>query len=857
MAKKEKSRLWLTKQIKKLQSQLDQQTEETQEEVTEVALEDTVGTDRYPDVYTMWYPNELSNFVQSDSQITFHCINGFSLKIILLSEDIIRFRYSRTGQYASDFSYAIDPNFPSPETPYILENKKNKILIQTAKLTVEVSKQRLNIIIKDLKGNIICEDDKGYEAKSTILKGITQVKISKKAATQESYFGLGDKSGKLNMRGSKYQNWCTDAFGFGENSDPLYRAIPFYFGLRKGIGYGIFFDNTYRTYFDFDTEEKGTTAFWAEGGEVDYYFFYGPSLLSVAEKYMTLTGKPELPPLWSLGFHQCRWSYFPERRVREVAAEFRKRQIPCDAIYLDIDYMDGYRCFTWNERHFPKPSKMIADLEKEGFQTVVMIDPGIREDMDYFVYKEGVENDYFCKRTNGDIMHGPVWPPNCGFPDFTHADVRDWWGQLYQTLYTQDGVSGFWNDMNEPALFKVNHYTFPDEVLHHHEGNLTNHAKAHNVYGLQMTRATTDGLKKLKPEKRPFLVTRATYAGGQRFAAVWTGDNLSTWEHLQIGNRQCQRLSASGFSFVGTDIGGFAGYPDGELLVRWLQLGIFHPFFRIHSMGNNDDGSAEADAEKVKERDAVNRLDQEPWSFGNNFTPSAKAAIELRYKLLPYLYTAFWQYVQKGTPMIRSLVFCDQNDKNCIDAEVEFMFGDHLLVAPVTAPTIKKVSVYLPKGEWLDYWTGEQYTGGQHIKYSIANLEKFPLFVRAGSIIPHYPVMQYTKEKKVEELTLKVYFTQETHNSMLYEDNGEGYEHLGGKYSLRQYKVTQRKGIFHIEQYKEGNLTSEYKSIKIELYGFPDRPKKIIVDNSNLAYKFKKNYIQFVVPSNFKQLEIE
>ncbi|MCB0589481.1 MAG: hypothetical protein KDD06_29625, partial [Phaeodactylibacter sp.] len=327
----------------------------------------------------------------------------------------------------------------------------------------------------------------------------------------------------------------------------------------------------------------------------------------------------------------------------------------CDAIYLDIDYMDGYRCFTWNKDYFPNPSAMIGKLRQQGFQTVVMIDPGIRVDSKYRVYQKGMEKEAFARRSSGELMRGPVWPPDCVFPDFTRPDVREWWGGLYKGLYLEDGVSGFWNDMNEPAVFKVEGATCPDNVLHHYDGHPCDHRKAHNVYGQQMSRATFEGLKKLKPGKRPFVLTRATFSGGQRFASVWTGDNAATWEHLRLANLQCQRLSASGFSFVGSDIGGFDKQPDGELFIRWLQLAVFHPLYRVHSMGNNIDGAAEAEAEMIQAAEKENRMDQEPWSFGEDNTLLARKAIEFRYELLPYIYTAFRQYVQTGSPVIRSL----------------------------------------------------------------------------------------------------------------------------------------------------------------------------------------------------------
>ena len=861
MAKKNKSKSWFAKQLKKVQQQLDLQ-EEKEEEISidstignAIPKKETIGTERYPDVYEDISPNEIIDFHQEDSAITLFCENGTALKIILLTNSIFRFRYSKDGLFGRDFSYAIDPDFHAESTPYIFENKKSKIRIQTQKLICEVTKSDLKVCMKDLKGTVINEDAQGFMSRQTLLKGTTKVQLTKKAPSDECFYGLGDKSCSLNLRGHQLVNYTSDTFGFGKNSDPLYRAIPFYFGLHSNIGYGIFFDNTYQTHFDFDKEKKGAMSFWADGGEMNYYFIYGPELLKVAEKYTNLTGRPELPPIWSLGFHQCRWSYYPDTRVEEVAAEFRSRSIPCDAIYLDIDYMDGYRCFTWNKALFPQPTKMISNLQKKGFHTVVMIDPGIKVDKDYFVYQEGISKDHFCRRSNGDLMQGPVWPPDCVWPDFTDPKVRSWWGNLYDTLYKSNGVSGFWNDMNEPALFQVHHKTFPDEVLHHYEGAITNHAKAHNVYGAQMSRATVEGLKTLKPEKRPFLVTRASYAGGQRFAAVWTGDNVASWEHLHIASTQCQRLSVSGFSFVGSDIGGFFQYPDGELMVRWLQLGIFHPFYRVHSMGNNDDGSAEVDAEKVKARDSLARLDQEPWAFGKKYTPLAKEAIEFRYQLLPYIYTTFWQYIKHGTPMIRQLAFYDQTDKNTYNREEEFLFGDHLLVHPVTEPKAKKRLIYLPKGVWYDYWTGEVHKGKQFIKYKV-ELSKIPVFVKAGAVIPFYPVMQFTNEKPVDTLQLKLYYSEEEKINTLYEDEGEGYKYQKGGYNLKSFTSKSKKNAFYFTCDSTGDYKTTYAKINLVIYGLPEKIKRCLIDKKEASFVKKGQVIQIELPAKFEHLQI-
>ncbi|MCL4139290.1 UNVERIFIED_CONTAM: hypothetical protein GTU68_045806, partial [Idotea baltica] len=422
----------------------------------------------------------------------------------------------------------------------------------------------------------------------------------------------------MNMRGLRFENWGSDMYGFEKTTDPLYKNIPFFYGLKNDGAYGILFDNTFRTRFDFGYERSDVCSFWSKGGEMNYYFIYGPELTQVAENYAQLTGVPDLPPLWALGYHQSKWSYFPEKNVQELAKNFREKEIPCDVIHLDIDYMDGFRCFTWDKSRFPDPAKMIAELDNDGFKAIAILDPGIKIDKEYFVYQEAIEEGYFCRRADGPLMQGEVWPGPCHFPDFTHPKVREWWAGLFQS-FMETGIRGIWNDMNEPAVLEVG--TFPDDTRHDFDGNPCSHRKAHNVYGMQMAKASYEGIKKALFPKRPFNITRSGYAGLQRYAAVWTGDNLSTWEHLWMANLQCQRLSISGISFCGSDIGGFIGDPNGDLFTRWTQMAIFHPFFRTHSSGDYGD--------------------QEPWSFGEPFTDAIRKAIELRYQLLPYIYTVF------------------------------------------------------------------------------------------------------------------------------------------------------------------------------------------------------------------------
>lgn len=822
------------------------------EEMQPVVVE---SSERKADFIYHYQPDQLDRLIrQENNNWIFIAKNGIQLHLHLLSDQLFRVRYALDGQFESGFSYALVSTADFKTLSVETRDLPNRFEITTKLIRVIIQKKDLSLSVIDRQEQILLEQTAPFYTRTTINKGTDQVKLSFRMEETDSFWGLGDKSCQLNLKGQKLENWNTDSFAYGKKTDPLYRSIPFFYGLRQHQGFGIFLHNTYRSHFDFGKEKKDQYSFWADGGEMDFFFIYGPELNTVSSIYHQLTGLPELPPLWALGFHQCRWSYYPESTVRNLAKEFRDRQIPCDAIYLDIDYMDGYRCFTWNKDYFPNPKKMLADLKQAGFQTVVMIDPGIRKDPNYEVFKTGMEKDVFCKRTSGELMVGPVWPPACVFPDFTKPEVRAWWGQLYHELYKNQGVSGFWNDMNEPAVFKVKSKTFPDQVLHYNEGNQTDHRRIHNVYGLQMTQASYVGFKDLQPEKRPFLLTRATFSGGQRYASVWTGDNVATWEHLHLASTQCQRLSVSGFSFCGTDIGGFDKQPDGALFVRWLQLGVFHLLYRVHSMGNNFDGAAEIDAQSVKQAELNAKQNQEPWAFGEPYTQWAREAINFRYQLLPYIYSAFWRHLQLGEPIIKHLVFYDQTDPELINWESQFIFNDQLLVCPVTAPNLKKLDCYLPKGQWLDYWEGQSFEGKN--KYSIALApNRIPIFVKAGAIIPNYPVQQYTGEKDFERIELRAY-AGANGESHLYEDEGEGYAHKNGKYSLRQFSMEQEEGRLIIRQNKSGELQNTYHELGWTIFGIDPTGLKATLDGQEITVNTAGEAVEVKTPANFSELEI-
>ncbi|MBK9733538.1 MAG: glycoside hydrolase family 31 protein [Saprospiraceae bacterium] len=784
-------------------------------------------------------PGKILTTEQALNEYLFITDNNCHLKIQVLSDHKIRVRYATDGSFETDFSYAISSKFLSEVTELSFIELKNHFEIKTSVIIINIGKADAKITFTDLNGKIVCRDEKGFHWEENQTYGGNIVKMSKVVQEGEHFYGMGDKTMHLNLRGRRVTNWAMDTYGFKKNEDPIYKCIPFFTAIHAERAYGIFFDNTFKSHFDFGSERRSVTSFWAEGGEMNYYFIYGPELIDVTRRYTKLTGTPELPPMWALGYQQCKWSYYPESKVAEITNKMRALSIPCDAFYFDIDYMDGFRCFTWDKEKFSEPKRLVAELKEKGFKSVVIIDPGIKVDEEYSIFKEALENNYFCRRADGPYMKGKVWPGECYFPDFTNPKVRKWWSGLFQELIEDIGVRGVWNDMNEPAIFEIEGKTFPDDVRHDYDGNTCSHRKAHNVYGMQMARATYKGVKKFNNGLRPLIITRSAYAGTQRYASAWTGDNIASWEHLWVANMQCQRLSISGFSFAGSDIGGFIDHPTPELYVRWIQLGIFHPFCRTHSSGDHGD--------------------QEPWSFGDEALNIVRKFIEIRYQLLPYIYTTFYQYVTEYTPILRPISIYDQHDNDTLYRVDEFLHGDHLLICPVLEPNVKTRYVYLPKGRWYNFWDDSAYMGQKEINTPAA-LDQIPVFVREGAVIPLYPVMQYVGEKVIDQLTLKVYYGGDSVSSYLYEDGGDGYDYEKGIYNRKKFKTYSTHSSFKMTLKTNGHFEPEYSTYKIEIHGLTFIPQRILINDKELekqAHIFEHNCLLITADRmSFISLEI-
>lgn len=728
------------------------------------------------------------------------------VRVTLFRDGIVRVRVAPHGEFAKDFSWAI---IETPEVSSVhIEDAKDTVRMSAGEVVVLIQKSPLLISFADRNGTVILQD----EPSLPMAVDGDRVSVWKKMPAEESYFGLGDKAGAMNRRSRAFTLWNTDSYAWVESSDPLYKSIPFFLGVNHGVAYGIFFDNTYRTNFDFGVASPDIYSFGSEGGEINYYYIAGPEPKRVVQSFAAMTGLTPLPPLWSLGFQQSRYSYFPQARAYEIVKTFRAKKVPADAIYFDIDFQKGNAPFTINREYFPDFEKMVSDFLQQGFKTVLITDLHIKSDPNagYAPYDTGMKEDVFIKNPDGTVYVGPVWPGNSVFPDFTWKLARDWWGRQYKEFVGM-GVAGFWNDMNEPAIF-VPSKTMPLDTRHRlDDGSTIKHAAAHNILGLENIHATHDGLLKLRPNERPFVLTRAAYPGAQRYAATWTGDNSSTWNHLKMSTPIMLNLGLSAYPFVGSDIGGFVGSPTPDLLTRWIEVGAFNPIYRDHT------GKGTAD--------------QEPWAHGSEQEAVRKRYIELRYRLLPYTYTAMEETSRTGLPLMRPVFLEFPQWAPSYTNERDFFFGGDFLVSPVTTEMLDAHEVQLPPGEWYDYWTATKLTDKDKLSLR-PKLDEMPLYVRAGAIIPQQAVIQHTGETPAGPLELRVYPGKDCRGA-LYQDDGHTFNYQKGELLRVNYSCALSADNLTItSKIETRGFTPWWNSTDVTAYGINSKPKVVQLDHS-------------------------
>lgn len=695
-----------------------------------------------------------TSYTTQNNQVIFNCENKAKVLLQFCSGQVLKVWISADGTFKrTNESFAVINEDLGWSGNVNVNEETSAYEVFTEQLRIRVNKSPFKLQVFDKYQKLLFNDynEKGY------VKSNKHIASYKTLKSDEQFFGLGEKTGTLNRRGKSYKMWNSDQPCYGVNEDPLYKSIPFFMSTNR---YGIFFDNTYKTEFKFGSESDDYYSFEAPVGEMIYYFMYGNDYKQIIQNYIALTGKPIMPPKWALGFSQCRGNYTAEKQAKDIAAEFRKRKIPCDIIYQDIGWVEGLQDFNWKKNNYQNPKQMLKELGDQGFKMIISQDPVISQ-ANKKQWNEADSKGYFAVDARTAKSYDMPWPwgGNCGVVDFTKPEVADWWGN-YQQKPLNDGVRGFWTDMGEPAW--SNEDATDRLNMKHYLGM---HDEIHNVYGFTWDKVVTEQFYKHNPNKRVFQMTRAAYAGLQRYTFGWSGDSgngnnvLEGWN--QFANQIPVGLSAGLgiIPFWTSDISGYCGdikdYDAlSELYVRWMQFGIFNPLSRAHHEGGN----------------AV-----EPWVFGTQVENITRTAIELKYKLFPYIYTYAREAHDTGMPLMRALFLEYPNDSETFDLNGQFLFGRELLVAPVVEKGAVTKKLYLPEGEWINYNDGKTvYKGKQWITVE-APLDVIPLFVKKGAIIPNMPVMQYIHEKPAYPVSFDVYpdTVGKESSFVLYEDDGE------------------------------------------------------------------------------------
>lgn len=740
-------------------------------------------------------------------------VDGEKFRVEVLRADVVRLKISQAGKFDEEPTFAISITDP-PGAPFAVEEEVDRVVLTTDALRVVVEKSPFTFHAYRTDGSPIFESgssETGPEAYAFLNDSFV---VTRKQGRHDSFFGLGEKSGPSNRRGKKYVMWNFDiAAGHQglelnrlsevENADfisptfdPYYMTIPFYYhsvserGVTKVAG--LFVDNGYLGKFDFSEREHYSYEF--QGGQYTEYVFAGSDTASILEAYTWLTGRMQLPPLWSLGYHQCRWFDYQQPDVMRLANEYREREIPCDVLWLDIGYMDGYRVFTWDKKKFPDTLEMLGGLKERGFRMVTIVDPGVKYEPGYRVFDEGVEQNLFCKTDSGQPYVGMVWPGRTVFPDFVKPEARAWWGKL-NAAHVQSGLAGIWNDMNEPATGSISPYAMRFD----RDGENHPHERYHNQYAFLMAMGTREGLLAERPHERTFILSRAGFAGIQRVSANWMGDNASRWEHLEMSMPMAHGLGLSGQPFVGADIPGFFETPTPELMVRWMQYGTLTPFARGHNCERFDD--------------------QYPWSFGPGVERACRDALTLRYQLLPYIYSAFVLASETGEPIQRPLMFDFPQDRQALETDDQFLFGRGLLVAPVVRAGVVARNVYLPEGTWVDWHTREVHAGGAY-KTLAAPIDHIPLLVRGGYVIPaHHEIPMSTAGFAPKQLDLFVAVPLEDgiFTSELQEDDGLTFAALQGALYRTRFTLTRKANQVSLKAQTTGSGFPEFAREKFRV----------------------------------------
>ena len=719
---------------------------------------------RVPEISEKWKSlGNITEYKKTRDSVYFTLEQG-EMKLNSIDDGIIQIQISDELEEIPETNAVIPKQKQTPS--FYIKKKDESVIIQQKSANnlfydIEINLEKFQISFKDGFNVPLF-----YET-SNVLKLDKWFYSEKRAGIGcEHYYGFGEKGGNLEKTGETISFWNTDTFAYSTKDQKLYQSQPIQIAVREnGFCYAIVYDNPYRSQIKLTKKEQLCfTQYFVKGGGINYYIILGPSVEGVFMKLSKLLGKAPFPSLAILGHHQSRWSYYPESEVRELASKFRKRKIPCDFIHLDIDYMNEYRIFTFDRKGFPDPKKLVKDLAEQGFKLATITDPGIKIDSEYFMYNEGIDGEHFCLNPDGTPFIGPVWPGDCHFPDFTQEKTRKWFGKHFSSL-TDVGIEGFWIDMNEPSIFSEIG-TVPDDVIHPSNNQNKLHEEVHNLYGHLMSQASYEGLSKLMPNQRIFVISRSAYLGTHRYAGTWTGDNNSEWSHLKMCLPMLMNMATSGQLMIGPDIGGFAGRPSANLLIRWYQAACFFPFYRNHT---------------------INRAcKQEPWAFGKGKERIIKKTIQQRYSFLIYIYNSIRNTCLTGIPSLKAMWIDYPKDPIVYMkkwSETQYLFGNDLLVAPILDKMKSRRDVYLPKGTWYSF-EGEKFEGGR-IHHISAPLDYLPIFVKAGSIIPYVEEeIQFAEEIYEKKISLRVYPDDTIAKGSIYLDDGQSLGFEQGDYEM-------------------------------------------------------------------------
>ncbi|MCB9793150.1 MAG: alpha-glucosidase [Alphaproteobacteria bacterium] len=643
------------------------------------------------------------------------------------------------------------PEPPAPGEAFAARSE-GALHLCTEALRVELDLASCAARVEDAEGALLLQD----EAWETLGAGW---RLRGELPVDARVHGLGGRSGGLDHQGRLRVFRNTDAYdgawgGFAPEQDPPYTSIPLSMENRGGRFHGVFTDSTWTMSADLGASEPGVQVWEAEGGALDRWILPGPTPAAVLEAYSALTGRMAPPPRWALGFHQCRWGYADAARVLEVARGFRDLDIPADALWLDIQHMDGFRTFTFDPVNYADPAGLAAELEALGFRLVVISDPGIKVDPGWSVYDAALAEDLLLRRPDGQVFTGQAWPGESAWPDFSLPAARDWWAAEVEGLVGL-GVDGIWLDVNEPTTFPEggSGTTVDDAVRAHGEGQASTMAELHNAYALLEAQATWAGLAAGAPARRPFILSRAGSAGVQRHAALWTGDAPSTWTHLADTLPMLLNLGLSGVPMSGSDVGGYSGGASAELYARWMALGAASPFFRSHV--------------------TLGAEDQEPWAFGTEVRDLSRDLIRWRYALLPTWESLFIEASENGSPPLRPLLWADPEDPALWDVQDQAMIGDWLMIAPALVEGATTREVVLPEGRWLEWWSGAAYEGPATVEVDL-RLASLPIFLRAGGLVATRDPAGSAPEGLADPLILELAPTEGAVPHSLVEEAGPG-----------------------------------------------------------------------------------